>query len=66
MTPKPSAEQAPGADPVYESDEQFIARLGRIGRDYRYSDEFIGLVVRRRFPREWPWPGKDTERGAGS
>jgi hypothetical protein len=46
----------PKDDPATETDQDFLARLERLGRDYRYSDEFLGIVVRRRFPREWPWP----------
>jgi hypothetical protein len=47
-----------------ETDAEFLARLERIGRDWRYSDEFIGLIVRNRFPREWPGPGRDADRPA--
>lgn len=38
-----------------ETDEAFLLRLQRLGEDWRFSDEFIvGLVVRARYPREWP------------
>jgi hypothetical protein len=56
MPDRPAA-GAPTTEPTSaatESDADFIARLERLGRDWRYSDEFIGLVVRNRFPREWP------------
>lgn len=36
-----------------QSDAEFLAQLERLGRDWRYSDEFIGIVVRNRFPRDY-------------
>lgn len=36
-----------------ESDEAFLHRLRQIGENWRYSDEFIGLIVRCRFPRSY-------------
>lgn len=36
-----------------ESDDAFLDRLRALGEDWRFSDEFIGLVVRRRFPRNY-------------
>lgn len=36
-----------------ESDEAFLAQLRTLGENWRYSDEFIGLIVRRRFPRKY-------------
>jgi hypothetical protein len=35
------------------SDAEFLAQLERLGRDWRYSDEFIGNIVRSRFPRDY-------------
>lgn len=43
-----------------ESDNEFLDRLQSLGEDWRYSDEFIGLVVRRRFPRNY-----EDLRGSG-
>ena len=37
-----------------ESPVDFIARLQRIAEDWRYSDEFIGVVVHARWPRVHP------------
>jgi hypothetical protein len=36
-----------------ETEAEFLARLERIGKDWRYSDEFIGIIVRNRFPRDY-------------
>ena len=51
---------APVLSPATESDEEFLARLRRLGEDWRYSDEFIGLIVRVRFPRDYD---KEHDRG---
>lgn len=58
---KPRAVTAPSTDAAYEkptaateSDADFLARLEAVGRDYRFSDEFIGMVVRGRFPCQYP------------
>lgn len=39
--------------PKRESNAAFLKKLERIARDWRYSDEFIGLVVRDRWPRSY-------------
>jgi hypothetical protein len=39
--------------PVREADEAFLERLRLLGENWRYSDEFIGIVVRARFPERY-------------
>lgn len=31
----------------------FLSQLRRLGEDWRYSDEYIGLIVRTWFPRDY-------------
>ena len=50
-TAQPTSQQVSTA--AAESDEAFLDRLRRLGEDWRYSDEFIGLIVRNRFPRNY-------------
>jgi hypothetical protein len=38
------------------TEAEFLAKLQRLAEDYRYSDEFIGLIVRNRWPRVYPGP----------
>ena len=48
-TAQPTRQQL--SDAAAANDEAFLDRLRRLGEDWRYSDEFIGLIVRNRFPR---------------
>lgn len=39
-------------DPSHLTDDAtFCERLKELGNDWRYSNEFIGIVVRSRYPR---------------
>lgn len=44
-----------------KSDAEFLTQLERLGRNWRYSDEFIGIIVRNRYPRDYSNLG--TRRG---
>ena len=48
-----SADEFP-ATPRPETDAEFLARLRSIATDHRFSAEFLGLVVRSRYPAEYP------------
>lgn len=39
--------------PWSRSPEDFLKRLEELAKDWRYSDEFIGIVVRARWPRDY-------------
>ena len=39
-----------------KTDEEFLARLRELAENWRYSDEFIGLIVRQRWPRNYDAP----------
>jgi hypothetical protein len=39
-----------------DTDEEFLARIKRMGENWRLSDEFIGIVVRARYPRNYDYP----------
>lgn len=43
----------PVAEPSKATEAEFLAQLERLGNDWRYSDEYIGIVVRARFPRDY-------------
>ncbi len=34
-------------------EREFLATVAERARDWRYSDEYIGLLVRARYPREY-------------
>lgn len=48
-----AASSVEGSPVETEGDEAFLGRLRQLGENWRYSDEFIGLIVRRRFPRNY-------------
>jgi hypothetical protein len=35
-----------------ETDEEFLDRLEEAGKDWRISNDLIGLIVRKRYPRQ--------------
>jgi hypothetical protein len=35
-----------------ETDEEFLANLKRLAHDFHWTDRFIGLVVRHRWPKK--------------
>jgi hypothetical protein len=44
-----------------ESEADFLLRLRRIAEDWRCSDEFIGKVVRTRWPRIYDFSKEGAE-----
>lgn len=46
------------------TDAEFLARLVELARDWRYSDEFLGLVVRARYPRDYDFRAAPAVSGA--
>jgi hypothetical protein len=44
-----------------ESEADFLLRLQRIAEDWRFSDEFIGKIVRTRWPRIYDFSKEGAE-----
>ncbi len=51
------------AAPLFHADtateEEFLAKLKELGEDWRWSDDFIGLVVRMRYPKQYDFKGEE-------
>ncbi len=41
------------------TEEEFLAKLKELGEDWRWSDDFIGLVVRMRYPKQYDFKGEE-------
>lgn len=44
--------------PAEQTIEQFLAELERVATDWRYSTEFVGILVRSRWPANYEDGGK--------
>lgn len=42
-----------GRTKTTQSIEEFFAKLEKAAKDWRYSDEFLGILVRAKWPREY-------------
>lgn len=36
-----------------QTSQKFLANLEKAAKDWRYSDEFLGILVRAKWPREY-------------